>query len=171
MAKVDSGTQDTSRAFGVSYLTRSKKIILLAVLVIMALGLISWALYIHSSSNIVGKECTIDGNRHLLQEASTLITNPNGLLLKPIVTKIQHIANYQKDPNCLYPLLVYSLHTSNLSAASKYLKEFNKVYNSHIGLSPYLGKDLYSISSLKEAVVTLQNQSKVIKGLTFSSHP
>jgi hypothetical protein len=148
-------------------------IALVAVLVIVLCFI--WYKHVHDRRVVVASEqaCITGSNETTLKQAYKAIAAPNVVTQKQLITKLQMIPNYQKDPDCLYPIVMYYINVDDPQAASTNLNLLANVYNPKKGYGYFPGYPIESIATLKQDVATLQLNVKQSKNNveTFSNSP
>lgn len=106
--------------------------------------------------------CSTPQNNYLLKQAVPLFNynSSNIVALGGIISKIEKLPNYQKDPNCDYVVLTYYIYTGNLASASIYMTRLEQSYNSKKGYSEILAPSAKSISNLKRQIAEIQQAYK-----------
>ena len=86
-----------------------------------------------TSQSIVGNDqCTNDSVKSTtLKSIKIIIDNNKPEELKKIVDEIMNITDYQKDQNCLYPIVKYYLLIGDSGKAREYFNLYKKVYISN----------------------------------------
>lgn len=84
----------------------------------------------------------------IYKEAAKVLNPTASTKLRSVVTKIEKMKNYDKDPNCLYPIVVYYMNISDSKAARPH---FNKL-ESLTGSDKYLSSD-YSVISYSNSEI------------------
>lgn len=96
----------------------------------------------------------------LIGEANAPLANSDQVALGAVVDKITPLKNFDHDPNCLYITLQYSLASGNAAQSSDYYNKLARVYDSVTGYSHAFTVNLASLSSLKESVDFIVQNSK-----------
>ena len=109
----------------------------------------------HKSPPLAHNQCQTGAGGLILQEAAKIINSNQKTQLQPTVSKIQAIKNYDKDPNCLYVIVVYYVSVGDSLNSKKYLDKLLKVYDPKTGFSSKLGKDIEPIKKLQDDVAYL----------------
>lgn len=131
-----------------------------AIILIIIAGLVVFFINRNNTKTTATDACSSKSTQYILKEASPLLSPTVEVTkLQSLVSKIQQISNYQKDPNCLYPIVLYYINTSNAKESSFYLNEFLNAYGPGHGFSPLLGP-VYPTSTLKADVAAIQQNAK-----------
>lgn len=101
--------------------------------------------------------CNTPQNEYLLKDAVANFGPANVPALKSIITKIQQLPNYQKDPNCDYVVLTYYINAANVNNANVYLSKLEQTYNPKERYNKYLQPAALSVDSLKREISILQS--------------
>jgi hypothetical protein len=95
----------------------------------------------HRKSNqtaIANSVCTSKTNVGLLQQAALSFSTQNMSEQRSIASTVKNIKGFTGDPNCLYIEVTYYTNVGDATNATKYLTDFNRVYDSKFTLSPLL---------------------------------
>ena len=91
----------------------------------------------------------------IISQANTPLANSDQFALGQVVGTIEGLKNYNRDPNCLYIVLVYTIATGDPVASQNYLNEYTQVYDPAIGLSPSFTVSIQPLDTLKSDVAFL----------------
>lgn len=151
-----------------------KKVMLGLAIPGVVVGLCALAVvYFYTSakhSNTISDACTTEATLPILKEAGTSLDPSGYIMLGETISKIKKIPKFERDPNCLYPIVIYYINTSDYINSRLYLSKMEKVYNTNNRLNPALGdtKTLKSLEStvdyLKKDLERLSNNSDKERG-------
>jgi hypothetical protein len=96
----------------------------------------------------------------IIREASGPIGSSDQEALGAVVDKITALADYDRDPNCLYIALQFSIAAGDAVTSSTYLSKLEQVYNSAVGFSGAFTVNLVSIAALRENVAFIAQNAK-----------
>ena len=96
----------------------------------------------------------------IIREASGSISTSSQEALGAIVDKITALQDYDRDPNCLYIALQFSLAAGDATASTTYLGKLEQVYNSAVGFSGAFTVNLVSMATLRENVAFIVQNAK-----------
>lgn len=102
----------------------------------------------------------------LLSEARPVIASQNVDDLQRVATKVENIADYNQDINCLYVTLSYYLAAGDSVRARQEFDDLEGLYNDR-GFAANLGENIQSIDSLRQNVEFLEVQQKDIQQRSY----
>ncbi len=105
----------------------------------------------------------------IIREASGPIGASNQEALGGVVDKITVLQDYERDPNCLYIALQFSLAAGDATASTTYLSKLEQVYNSAVGFSGAFTVNLVSIATLRENVAFITQNAKDAAAISESA--
>jgi hypothetical protein len=76
------------------------------------------------------------------------------------VDKVSALKDYDRDPNCLYIVLQYSIAAGDAVASSKYMSEFDQVYDPVAGFSDAFTASVMPATALRKNVAFLVQNAK-----------
>jgi flagellar basal body-associated protein FliL len=135
------------------------------VLVIVASAVVWWLMQkksadenpANSGVHIAASKICSD---ELIGEANAPLANSDQVALGAVVDKVTALKNFDHDPNCLYIALQYSLASGNATQSSDYYNKLSRVYDSVTGYSRVFTVNLAPLSSLKQSVDFIVQNSK-----------
>lgn len=160
---------DTTKVAPVSepkHTVHSKRTIVVVVsvigVIILSMGLVFSIYNKKKSKDTVeaSDACTSKAAGDILKQASQKLAPEKTKELKPYVDKIKTLKDYDKDPNCLYLVVVYDVNTHNDAQASQNYSRFNEVYNNKVGLDSKLSSESNPQENLKNKVDNLYRFKK-----------
>lgn len=124
------------------------------------------------SSSSLGEKVTAKTvcSEDIIKEASIVIANTNQASLSDIADKITALGDYDRDPNCLYILLQFSVAAGDATASNNYLAKLEKVYNSAVGFSKAFTVPLVSMLTIRENVAFVTKNAKESAAQTESEN-
>lgn len=96
----------------------------------------------------------------LISEANAPLANSDQVALGAVVDKITPLKDFDRDPNCLYVTLQYALASGNATQSNDYYNKLSRVYDSVTGYSHAFTVNLAPLSSLKQSVDFIVQNSK-----------
>lgn len=140
----------------------SKKTVLIAGVLVVVFALIGWVVATKpfTQSNKKYAVCTGNSAKPIMSDASKAISEGKIQQLGPVVSKVQSLKNYDKDPNCLNIIVSYYIGISDSKNARLYLDKLNKVYDENVGFSKTLGPKAYDIAALRQITEFLEKASE-----------
>jgi hypothetical protein len=140
-----------------SRLFSSKKVrvgsLLLAVVLAGGIG----TAFFMKKKNEPAAVCTNPTNVQLLKEAAHNLAPNKNQELKKSVDKIKTLKDYEKDPNCLNPIVTYYANIGDSKNASLYMTKLNEKYDASKGFDK-------SISNSAPTIEQLRTVTENIKG-------
>jgi hypothetical protein len=127
-----------------------------AIVVLIIVGFV-WYRHDHNHNAQVSAAvvCTVSAHSSTLIQAAGAMYSDNIPAQAAAVNKIKEIPNYQRDPNCLYPMIIYYINTEDTKDANLYLSDYQAVYNSRKGLSGEYGTPK-SIATLRSGIAAIK---------------
>jgi hypothetical protein len=132
-------------------LPRSKLLLIAAIVlgvVLLGVGVWSYLKYREAKSIVCGDK--------LSQQAAASLTPSNYQVLKVIVDRIAKLPNYEKDPNCLYPIIQYDVYVKNEKDAQDKLAKLQKVYNPKKGFNDAYDPWVKDLKQVEERVAEIK---------------
>lgn len=102
-----------------------------------------------------GTACTNNPNG-VLKEAAKFLEPSKSADLKKTINKIQTIKGYEKDPNCLNPIVTYYINVSDYQNAKFYMDMLEKRYATNSSFSNQLGSGVKNIATLRSDIAFLK---------------
>ena len=130
-------------------------VITLILIILSVVIYLIWTGKLNLSLSKTAKVCSAPQQTELMKSVGGSLDPIQAFFLKDYIPKILSLKNYQKDPNCLYPLVVWYINTSNASDAEKYLK---------LLLPIYPGENKF-ISQIQMPIYSKDQLSKTVEGL------
>lgn len=139
---------------------KSKKFLLgsLIILLVVIIGIATVSLWKYKDRTVV--VCR-SGPGGIIQEATEGLKARDIQKLQPVVEKIKQLPNYEQDPNCLYPMVVYYASISDRSSANMYYAKLEKAYDPKVGFAQeyqQVGASMENVKKQVEFVDNLQQQ-------------
>jgi hypothetical protein len=127
--------------------------IITVIIIVVIAGLIVWH---KKSSNKTTSHantelCNKSENSPIYSQAASVLDQSKIKDLAKVVDKIKSQRNYQSDPNCLYPVVVYYSYNYDYQNAKKYYDMLQKVYDSKKGFAKVYDA-YYNMHALKSIV-------------------
>ena len=117
--------------------SRKKVLIVLGALVVVAFVAGGVTLLLTKAASV--NQCRGEATSPLYTEAQESISKLFNDDLKNSVEKIKKQKNFEKDANCLYPLVVHYIRTDDLENAEKYYEKLQLSFNDKIGIAKVYG--------------------------------
>lgn len=117
----------------------------------------------NSGSTSTAQGCDGKSESKIYDEAAAVLASEKKDQLQVIINKIQADPKYEKDPNCLYPVLVYSLNTMNVADAKTNKDKFVKVYDSKKGLAVVYKGHFTSVEDIDKRIQYLEKYNEQMK--------
>jgi hypothetical protein len=112
-------------------------------------------------------QCNRSGSSVLYDEASKALDTGSIADMKAITEKIQKEKNYQKDANCLYPLVAYYVFMQDADNATVYYVKLTEVYDEKDKFAAVYGKQgIKNLNDVKSSVDALQKKRENSNGNT-----
>jgi hypothetical protein len=102
-----------------------------------------------------------------LKNAGMHFDGPHRSQLIKDVAEIQSKKDYAKDPNCLYVVMEYNIHSSDSAKATKTYAQLEKAYNPAKGFSHSLGPNLKTMADFKASTSFLKREDIELLRNTF----
>jgi hypothetical protein len=165
---LDDNPQPQSSNSGVKSSHKKRWILVGGVLAILILvGVASWWL-LHRANTVneanpslsqkvaVAHVCSPE----LVAEANAPLAASDQTALGIVVDKVTALKDYDRDPNCLYIVLQYSLAAGDATASSKYMSDFDRVYDPVVGFSDAFTGSVIPATALRKSVAFLVQNAK-----------
>lgn len=138
---------------------KSKKHKLQVFVVILGIILVCGALYYFKTGITLGhNQCSGKDQAKFMQTVSDDTAFHRIPNLKSDVAKIRIIKNYDRDQNCLYPMVSYYIYTGDIKNARKYYDKLSRLYNKSKGLEKIYGKSATPLNTLSTYIEVLEKQ-------------
>lgn len=172
--KLDSKAKDSSETAKVGTINRgalstiasNKTLKIIAALLVIVGGAVLLGLWKHHHDYQVAHSPVNICSQEILKEAGGYLDISQTDKLKPVIDKIKNLKDYQKDPNCLNPIVTYYFYTNNYNDAQSNLDLLVARYDSKKGFSSDLGPKARSLDGLKADVAGL----KQLKDKKYNGH-
>jgi len=132
------------------------------IIVLVIIGLLAGGIYtlvtLRKAPEISGL-CKRQASSPIYKDAVRYLDAGRTTKLKDVVNKIKNQEQYDKDPNCLYPVVSYYLFMHDADNARKNYDLLEKAYNSKKGFSKDYGPAVASLSSLKQRTENTEKQN------------
>lgn len=135
------------------------KVIVVLIVLLMIVLILIFVLNNQSNNSPTTQVCSDSANRSLLSTDAKYIISNNFVGQGVLVHKIQKLAGYQNDPNCLYVIVNYYINTSNVNKAMIYYNKLKKIYDPRHGFSRYLNPSK-TLNTLRNDITTDQANIK-----------
>lgn len=129
---------------------------ILILLVVTTIGLVTKSYLDREKPKEQKAVAVVVCDEKLITEASKSMAPEKYKQLKKVVDKIMQLPNYEKDPNCLYPVVVYYVNFHDETNAEMYYKKLAVVYDEKQGFSDHFGKYYAKLKDLQERLSGLQ---------------
>lgn len=96
--------------------------------------------------------CTTKASNNIAVEASRFLPPSQYKQLKVVNDKIQKLPNYEKDPNCLFPIVQYYVYTNDEKNAKLYYNKLVLVYDSKTGFDKYYTAYAKNLDDVKKSI-------------------
>lgn len=124
------------------------------ILVLLVAGGVIFGLY---QTGFVGAgQCAGRASSPIYDEAAETIAEPSQKEFSDLVKKIKEQRNFSKDPNCVYPLLEYSIYQRDIEDTKQYLKDLNSITEEKDQLA-----EAYSSNGDSLTVAEINSKTKV----------
>lgn len=134
------------------------------VAVLIVLGVMWWFMQKKSANEKTNSGTHIAASKvcsdELIGEANAPLVNSDQVGLGAVVDKITPLKDFDRDPNCLYITLQYALASGNATQSSDYYNKLSRVYDSVTGYSHAFTVNLAPLSSLRQSVDFIVQNSK-----------
>jgi hypothetical protein len=102
-----------------------------------------------------------------LKNAATHFDGPHRPQLIKDVAEIKSKKDYTKDPNCLYVVMEYNIHSSDSASADKTYAQLQKAYDPAKGFSRSLGPQRKTMAYFKASTIFLKRADVELKANSF----
>ena len=134
---------------------RTPKKILKYVLVILIIGIVGLGAKYLKGQYDSTHMCNGRENSPIYVEAANNLTQTKYQELEKTIQKIKKQDSYQKDPNCLYPIVGYYVIVGEVSNAKTAYSELEKVYNADRKFVKVYGPTVTTVNDVKAQIDTL----------------
>ncbi len=147
-----------------SIVSSKTKSMSIGVIIVVICAISLWAFLFNPSTD--NNICTTNKNQTKLKDFTFAVEANNIALQQQITDEIKSLPNYQKDPNCLYAMTLYSINRGDITRSKNFLSELRKVYKPKVGYSPLLGST-QSITSLQASINAMVANNQSITSNTY----
>lgn len=145
--------------------------LIIAVVIVISVSITIYLTVFNNktSSKTIADVCTLPANIHLLKSFQNYVNNSLNNTHQSLINSIMSLPNYNRDPNCLYPIVYYYINIGDANNASSYLEQLKDVYRPTVGYNPVLGQAI-SINTMQADISNMQKSSSEAQksGLTLS---
>lgn len=143
--------------------------ILLAVALALVVGSYFGYKYYKSQQNSSSKNTEANKTAQnvctsLTTEIALLLDSSQTAKLEPYIAKIKALPDYQSDPSCLIPIIVYAVNTSNATEATDSLRLLESLNTSQYKIDPAFSSagiiDIKDLKVLVEGVNIRKEENK-----------
>lgn len=147
-----------------SYKKRYIIIAAVVTIILISASVIVWLIMQNNSAQdqststqkvTVANVCSDD----LIREANEPLASQDQVALGAVIDKIISIDGYDRDPNCLYITLQYSIAAGDAAASSNYFAKLERVFNSAVGYSNAFTVALTPLATLRQNVAFLKQST------------
>lgn len=137
--------------------------------VVLILGGIAWAIYINNRpSKTINDQCSNRTVRSTVyKDINLVLQNKKPDELKIIIDQVQKIPSYEKDQNCLYPIVKYYLLIGDSRKSRELYDMYVKAYISDESYLKIFGPNLENPVTLKPQVEVLERQRSAAEKNSF----
>lgn len=147
---------------------RKRVVIAFLVILLGAAGVAYYYFVYKESKKEVNNQCSTQAVQDtILRDAGVIIPDKKIDELGKMVKKIQQIPDYEKDHNCLYPIVKYYAMIGEAGKSRDYYNKFLKVYDAKKGMAPIFGRNAGKSGELKTEVEAREKQKSEAEKNSF----
>lgn len=146
-----------------------KYVVLIIAIFVVLLGLIGLLIQKNRQSkqedtgNVKAQNvCATDSQKETLRVAVTNLSPAKYNELKNSVDKIMNTPDFEKDPNCLYPVVTYYTNIGDLASAKRYLTTLESVHGSSYKFDETFPSNV-TLETIKQQVTQLEEVQNINK--------